>query len=189
MSFLQQPLLVIDTESGGLNPNEHSILSLGATTLPVRETGDFEVIIREDNVVTEAEALSVNKMSLDWINENGKTPSEAVELFESYLLANFSNQDQPIVVAGHNTWFDVAFLKRLYRLADRSYPRRLSHRLIDTSSIVQFLRYTGKITLTTGSSDEVFDYFGIEVLEKDRHTALGDAKATAHLIETLSEFV
>ena len=182
-------LLVIDTESGGLDPNHQSILSLGATTLPMKKEQEFEVIVRESQISAEPEALKVNKMSLEWIKENGKSPREAVRLFEDFLLSCFPSENEKVVIAGHNTWFDVAFLKRLYRLADSPFPRRLSHRLIDTSSIIQFLRYSGKISLKTGSSDEVFRYFDIEVQDSERHTALGDARATAKLIEKLSEFV
>ena len=188
MNEPQKNLLVIDTESGGLDPNHQSILSLGATTLPTTSAREFEVVVREEEIVAEAEALSVNKFSVDWITANGKSPREAVRLFEEFLSDCFTN-DVQVVIGGHNTWFDVAFLKRLYRLAERKFPKQLSHRLIDTSSIIQFLRYSGKISLKTGSSDEVFRYFDIEVQDSERHTALGDARATAKLIEKLSEFV
>lgn len=53
----------------------------------------------------------------------------------------------------------------------------------DTSSILYYLYLAGHIKQKAISSDEAFDYFGIKV--EGRHTAIGDAIATAKLFTKL----
>jgi DNA polymerase-3 subunit epsilon len=86
------------------------------------------------------------------------------------------------MLAGHNVAFDVAFLKRLYRLAGVSYPDFYSHRLLDTASLGLFFILSGHLPSGVAKSDELFAYFQIPFDRDRRHSALGDARATAQLI-------
>lgn len=55
--------------------------------------------------------------------------------------------------------------------------------MIDTSSILQFLYFSGKLQRNISSSDAAFEYFNIYV--KKRHSALDDCKATVQLFNKL----
>ena len=65
----------------------------------------------------------------------------------------------------------------------RSYEKTFSHRIVDTYSILRFMRDAKKIELESLTSAKAFSYFGIKV--EGRHSALGDAEATMRLYEKL----
>jgi DNA polymerase III epsilon subunit-like protein len=54
---------------------------------------------------------------------------------------------------------------------------------------LRFLTLTQRLKLSAASSTEAFAYFGIEVPKGKRHTALGDARATAQLLSKLIDVV
>ena len=76
-------------------------------------------------------------------------------------------------------------MKRLYRVAERPWPTRLSHRVIDTHSLLWFSAQNGLIPVEACSSDGAFSYFTCEPPSHLRHSALGDAIATKHLLNQL----
>jgi DNA polymerase III epsilon subunit-like protein len=185
-------LLVIDTETGGLDPKLFSILSLGASVWRDGAIEDsFEVFIAEPELKTEAEALAVNQINLDWLKSCGFPPPEAVARFHLFLDKNFGAPEarEKINLVGHNVSFDVGFLKRLYAFTDYKYGDIFSHRVLDTAGIVRFLIIAGKLPLESAGSTALFEYFKIKVEEGKRHTALGDAVATARLLNHLIDVV
>ncbi|HEX3357927.1 MAG TPA: 3'-5' exonuclease [Tepidisphaeraceae bacterium] len=185
-------LLVFDTETGGIDPQFHSILSLGAV---VWEDGsildEIEVPIAEASILATPEALAVNKINLDEHKRMGCAPADAMIRFQAFLTKNFSDSSvtNKICLAAHNADFDIGFLKRFYRLANVDYESVFSHRVIDTISIIRFLNLAKKLTLRDAGLSEAIKYFGIEVAEADRHTAKGDAKATAQVLTKLIKTV
>lgn len=178
-------LLVIDTETGGVDPLTASLLTLGAVVWDRGEIRDqIELHIKESQIVAEQEALRINQIDLRTVEAYGLEPREAVKQFEAFVDANFAPKEE-VVLAGHNISFDVGFLKRLYRLADLDYPRRFSHRTFDTASILRYLSLGSVIKITDVSSNSAFAYFNVCPPVEKRHSALADALATAHLISHL----
>ena len=183
-------MLVVDTETSGTDPDVHSILSLGAViwhddpTIP-RDT--FDIMIAEPCIVSEAEAMKVNKIDLEFLKKAGTAPRGAVSLFHNFLRKHWQ-ADEKIVLAGHCVDFDAGFIKRLFKQAGvrSEYDKLFSHRTMDTSGIGRFLVLSGKLELEP-KSDALFDFFGIDQGDM-RHTALGDALATALLLDRLIEF-
>jgi DNA polymerase-3 subunit epsilon len=180
-------LLVFDTETGGFDPHAFSLLSIGAVWIVDDHlVEEFDTLVCEPNIVAEDDALVVNGLSIEECREHGKPPNAVVSTFMDFVGIH-SRPSDPVILAGHNTWFDVAFLKRLFRLAGKPYPAQFSHRIIDTTSILQFLRFSEATGLIDGGSYDAFEYYGIKFAEGERHTALGDAKATAKLLLKLKE--
>ena len=184
-------MLVFDTETGGTDPEIHSILSLGAVVWEDGRFGaTFEVRIAEPQFVLTARAMEINKIDIVQHCKRAVAPAEAMQRFCVFLEAAFPEQlasKDKIALVGHNVNFDVGFLKRLCRLAGIPFEKWFSHRQMDTAGILRFLTLAGKLHLTGAGSTEAFEYFGIEVALEERHTALGDAKATALLLNKLLE--
>jgi DNA polymerase-3 subunit epsilon len=184
-------LLIIDTETGGTNPFLHSILSLaGVVWEEGTVKGVFEILINEgSHLVVDTEAMEINRIDLKDVRERGVSPAAAVAAFKEFLWCHFEPDERKVSVAGHNVGFDVGFLKRLYTEAGEDYDAVFSHRLLDTASVIAFLSLTDKISLTGAGSTAAFEYFGILVHARDRHTASGDALATARLLSKLVDLV
>lgn len=182
-------LLIIDTETSGLDPDLHSVLSIGAAVWFHGSIVDsIEIFVRDDSVKVQAEALRVNQIDLVWLRDHGVSPAEAVATLEAFVRRNFdfSEPGDRVGLVGHNLNFDIPFLKRLYQRVGASYQATFSHRMIDTASILGFFALSGLLPLSGASSTEAFEHFEITV--PARHTALGDAVATAQLLNKLIEF-
>ena len=180
---MQDRLLFIDTETGGLNPNKHSLLSLGMVVWENMQIIDSQELFINDGIlsVTE-EALSVNRIDLEKHKLSAISPPEAIEKIISFTGKHLPGKEK-ITLAGHNVHFDAGFLKTLFSGNNRNFDDYFSHRIVDTSSILHYLYLAGRIKQKAVSSDDAFDLFGIEA--EGRHTALGDAFATAKLFTVL----
>lgn len=185
-------LLIVDTETGGLDSQKHSILSLGAVVWDSGVSIDtFEALIVESEIVADSEAIIVNKIDLDTHRLNGITPPEAVKQFMAFLEKNFGalGERAKIDLVGHNISFDAGFIRRLFSLANIDFENCFSHRMLDTAGILRFLILAGRLPLKGAGLSEALGHFGISVPQDKRHTALGDAVATAQLLNELLKLV
>jgi len=189
---MKNRLLFIDTETGGLDAYRCSLLSIGAV---VWEDGllvaSMEIFVTEPEIQVDPESQSIHGIDLDWLRAHGLSPIEAVARIEAFIADHFDSPTGPIAVpiAGHNVAFDVSFLRRLYRLTQRDYDRVFSHRTLDTAGIVRFLNIAGILQIEGAGSTAAFEHFGIRFEDRRRHSALGDAQATALLFTKLVEAV
>jgi DNA polymerase-3 subunit epsilon len=176
-------LLFIDTETGGLDPGKHSLLSLAMVAWEDSQIIDSTEILVNDGILSvTAEALSVNRIDIEKHKQSALPPTLAMDEILSFIGKYFPGQGK-ITLAGHNVHFDAAFLNVFYSRNNKDFSKYFSHRFIDTSSILHYLYLAGKIKHRAISSDEAFALFDIKV--KGRHTALGDAIATAELFTKL----
>jgi DNA polymerase III subunit epsilon len=182
-------LLVIDTETGGTDPLAHSLLSLGAAVWSDGEVGArVELFVAEEPLAATAEALEINRIDLATHCARAVRPSEAVTAFEAFVREAFRDEfarGEKAVLVGHNIGFDVGFLKRLYRLAGADFESTFSHRTLDTAGVLRFLSLAGLRAGTAADLTAALSELGISVEEDARHTALGDATATALLLTRL----
>jgi DNA polymerase III epsilon subunit-like protein len=177
--------LVVDTETGGLDPREHSILTLGAVIWKDGGIEDtLDLMIAEPEINACPEALKINGLDLDDVRAHGLDPTTAVLTLQNFLLMN--DLRGKVQLVAHNLPFDVGFIQRLFRLAGREYP--FSHRGICTMSTALFLRLCKRHTANGASADVLFRYFGIDANRSDgHHRALDDAIGTAKLLTKLME--
>lgn len=194
MEVSMTKLLVIDTESGGLDPDTHSILSLaGVLWRDGVILMEHEVFILEDPVIVTPKALEVNRIDLVEHAKRAQTPKEAMCSFHSFVGSAFAEEfekGEPAILVGHNVGFDIGMLKRLCKFADViRFEELFSHRSLDTAGILRFLHLLGLVPESATSSTGGFAHFGIEVPTGERHTALGDARATAELLTRMMELV
>jgi DNA polymerase III subunit epsilon len=185
-------LVVFDMEMGGLDPCKHSLLSLGAVIWQDRQIIDsFEVFVREVEIVAEPAAMEVNKIDLQWLQVHGCRPAEAVRRFHDFLATHFGDLPgrEKIILAGHNLHVDLGFLRRLYGFAGLSHEQYFSHRVLDTASVLRFLHLAGRLPVASAGFGDALTHFGIEPGLSVRHTALGDAMLTAHLLNKLFDVI
>jgi DNA polymerase III epsilon subunit-like protein len=172
------PIVVVDLETSGLNPFKHDVLALAL--VPLNIALDPCVIYVRPLEICWSEYAQTNfaKFSTEW-DQKAVSPVDAYELIERYLAKTFAGQVATIV--GHNVGFDVAFLKKLAFLSGRDELSGLSHRVIDTHTLLYRLAVAGRIPANAVSSTGAFEHFGINIQDELRHTALGDAVATREL--------
>ena len=179
-------LLFVDTETGGLDPETSSLLSIG---MVVWDDGSVvaqkEILISHDNIVISPNALKVNKINLLEHIERAINSRDALK-----EMLDFCHQylgEPPWIAAGHNIYFDVTFLRHFFKENHEKWHTYFSHRSLDTSSILRFLSLSGVLQSEIVSSDEAFNYFDIQI--ENRHTALGDVIGTAKLFNRLIDLV
>jgi DNA polymerase-3 subunit epsilon len=177
-------LVWIDTETGGLDPSVHSLLTLA---MVVQSTpGNQEVLhlgFQHSSYVVDAEAMAVNKLDLVRHHASARPPDLAVALIEAFLDRQAPHGQ--VMLAGHNVGFDIAFLMRYLRLHGPHLVSRFSHRIVDTMSLATALQVAGILPKKPVGLTALLDHYGIELPPQLRHTALGDAQATADLFQAM----
>ncbi len=185
---LKHPYLFVDTETGGLDPGRHSLLSIG---LVLGDGGEvrhsLELFLRHDTYVVDGGGMKVNRIDLAKHHGEAMDGGTLMAVLDVFLDQFFPCKKEPIFLVGHNVAFDRDFLQAFWKQMGRDFEPRFSHRLIDTHSLAAGLRDAGRLPVESLSSTALFAHFGIEVAEEKRHTALGDALATFELYWKLVE--
>jgi len=176
-------ILFIDTETGGIQPGKNSLLSLALVVWKESKiTASTEILINDGVLDVTEKALEINGIDLEEHKKKALPPAEALKRFDDFINQHFP-PDEKIVLGGHNITFDVNFLNAFLAANNYNYHQRFSHRFVDTATILFYLYLTGKLKKKLTASQDAFDFFGISV--DGRHTALGDAIATARLFSSL----
>lgn len=178
-------ILFIDTETGGLDPMNHSLLSVA---FAIWDNGEIieakEFLINDGILNVTPKALEINGIDIIEHSRIALKPKSAILEIKNYLNRNFGN-DEKIILCGHNILFDINFFKNFWNKNEGNYNNRFSHRYVDTASILFFLTVVNKLPENSNSSQNAFDLFGISI--NKRHSALGDVLGTAELFNRLIE--
>ena len=180
-------MISIDVETGGLDPKESALLSIGAVDMidPTR-TYYIEMRAREGGSVDER-ALKVNGFTVEETQDPAKfTEEKAMHNFIGWVN-NCAGQK---ILLGHNAAFDLSFIKESCKRYDIKSP--FQHRVIDLHSVYYYeeLRQKGfvyedvsrKISLNY-ILKELFD-----AKEPNPHNALTGAKCNAEVMHALAGF-
>lgn len=177
-------LVVIDVETSGANPFIHEILAIGFSPID-KNIPSKTIFIRHEKIEWSNYAREIfSNYAIDW-EEQAVAPVTACEEIKKYLSKYF--QGQQVTPVGHNIGFDLSFLKKLAFQSNQENIAGISHRAVDTHTLLYFLALEENIPATATTSDGAFQYFGIKIKKKERHTAMGDAKATAELLKHVLE--
>lgn len=189
--FERYPILVLDTETGGLSPKEHSLLTLaGIAWSPDKQPAPlFSFYVREPQISTTQEAMKLNRVDLRKVDEEGLSPKEAVEAIRYALDQHYGPSREKVMLCGHNIEFDKGFIRRLYRMAGATFKDDFSNRTLDTIAIFQFFMAAGLVPPGKATGDRMFASMGIPIPDAHRHTALGDAWATALSLSRMAQSV
>lgn len=171
---------MLDTETGGLDPSRHPILTIGAVAWQDGEIGEsVEWKLYAPEQFCDPKALEVNGIDIEVHNREAIRPDEAAQAMLRF--GRRYSDGTRIRLAGHNiVAFDAGFLRALYGPAD--YWRYFSHRPVDTMQLLPFLWLAGQ-GQDIGKLSEACAAFGVKLT--GAHTALGDALATARLLTAM----
>lgn len=166
-----QPIIFLDTETGGNDPACHPLLTLGLVTLTDEGvTRPLHLRVKHAEYTVQASAMAVNGINLVEHDALAQPPAEVAERLRAYAA-----EVGRVLLGGHNFGFDLGFLRPL--LPDRSRVFRRGH--VDTKVVAQYLIHAGKLPKKAGTTlHGLKGHFGIESPE---HDALEDASATAQV--------
>ncbi len=168
-------LLVIDTETGGLNPETDALLAVGLVDWQEGEVlRTEEILVDPEGLVCGARAMEVNGIDLDAHLAYSIPRAEAAQRIQAFCRP----MGRPWM-AGHNVQFDIGFVRRLFDAT--TLRTTFSHRVIDTLQVLAYLGHVGVIPDGIGKLDQAMGHFGIAMPANKRHTALADALATAQV--------
>lgn len=160
--------VVLDTETTGLDTRRDRVVQIGAVELHGRRLGDGEF----HTLVDPGMPIPPAATTIHGLGDADVAAAPGFADIAPGLAAFIAGR----VVIGHNTGFDLAMLAAEHRRAglDWTEPRSLDLRL---------LSQVCEPRLPDHSIEALATWLGVEVT--DRHTALGDARATALLFIAL----
>jgi len=161
--------VVIDSETTSLDPAKARIVEIAAVRLVagrVDTAHAFRRLVRPD------EPIPAAAVAIHHIDDGKVADAPAFEQVWPELLAFMGET----VLIGHSLGFDLAVLKRECQRAETPFRplRTLDIRLL--AQVVQ-------PNLASFTLEGLSSWLGVEI--KERHSALGDAVATAHIFSAL----
>lgn len=145
-------MIVVDVETSGLDPRKHGILSIGAVY--GRSLFYHEAALLETQEVDHT-ALSVNGVAAPY---DGPPIRKAMKSFYTWV-GEVPKEDR--VMAGHNPFFDAAFLKA----ADSQWP--FHFRMIDLHSLA-YMKFKESLSL-----NQILERLGLPPEPNPHHALVG----------------
>lgn len=201
--------VIIDTETGGLDPRRDALLQVGAVAFGIEttdthaeglssrlvEVDSFTVEICPDvNLSVCARALAVSHTPITEVwNPAKETEPRAYEQFVDWLAKQFPEGDFAGKLWAHNARFDAGFLTALFErteidacVAFPEWRLRRAENWNCTRSLASALIGTGRLPRVSRSLTGLAEHFGIETARDQMgHDALGGARLTLEVMNHL----
>lgn len=181
-------LVVIDTETSGVNPVVHNVWEIALVPLDdLKPTFHSYVSMPEETKFGSTAVPFFEANSHKW-ERHRISPEAAMISLERYLKESFS---EDVMLVGWNVGFDVMMLKKLAYLCGGANDREgsqitgIGYRSIDLHSMLWMLVDLGIVPPSVCSSSTAFKHFGVEPPDNERHTAAGDAFAARGLFKAM----
>jgi DNA polymerase-3 subunit epsilon len=173
-----QRYVVLDLETTGLDPEKDRVVSIGALRVVdgrVRLGDVFSELVNPGRDIP-TESIKVHGIMPGQIEE----ARLAWEVFEDFL--GFIGRD---ILVAHYACFDLYFLNKVMRA---QYGFRMQNLVLDTvlmcrTALIQPDPYGVRLGAQRCGLDALIERYRLHV--PDRHTALGDALATAFVFQRL----
>lgn len=176
-------IVVVDTETSGPNPFVHDLLALAMVPLD-RSRRELTLHVSRRGAVNWNNFAKQNFQNFRTVwTQYAVDVRAAFEQVQEYLNGLSFSGD--IVFAGHNVSFDRAFLQKLAYLSGHDFFSGVTHRTLDTHTMLYERVLTGDLPESCLTSSGAFEFFGVTPERNNRHTAIGDALATRDLLELL----
>ena len=177
-------MIIVDVEASGIDPNKHSILSVGAIDFEHPEIQFYSECRVWDGAHISDEALAVNGFTKEDITNKSKEGEDV--LIMAFL--NWVKDREEHTIAGQNPSFDRDFLHAAAARAKINWP--LAHGTIDLHSVCYAHMIFNKVTPPVAqkrsdlNSTRIQEYVGIPE-EPHPHNALNGAKVAAEALSRL----
>ena len=174
--------VVVDVETGGLNPQTDALLEIAAVMLSMDESG---VLSRAETFtchvapfeggILDPKALEINHIDPYHPFRFAKSEADALEMIFSPIIARIKeHRCHRAVLVGHNAWFDLAFIKAVVARVRLKHSPFHQFTTLDTATL-SALAY-GETVLSKALAKAGFEFNAAEA-----HSAIYDAEKTADL--------
>jgi DNA polymerase III epsilon subunit-like protein len=157
--------LVIDCETGGFNPNINGLCSVSIKVFNTDEKVKTWYIKPINGYIYEEEALKINNLSLEWLNENGISLRQFAKEFRLYLLSmSCKYKTDKFNLLGHNVTFDIGFIKHVFSIYQNDNPFKgdktalLHYHFKDTMILSEYFKDIGLLEVDSVSLSNVYKY-------------------------------
>jgi len=175
--------VVVDVETGGLDPKVHALLEIAAAPLTLNAEGKLSVlglhqfhILPDPQCLIDPSSLKINKINLEEHQTYALPEALALrKLFGLIRTAMKAHGCQRSILVGHNAAFDLSFMKAG---AERQHLKRSPFHpfcVIDTVGLSALVY--GQTTLQTACETA-----GIPFNKEEAHRAQYDTEKTAALL-------
>lgn len=183
--------ICFDCETTGLEQN-CNLLTLCLIILDsnLNQIDMLNISLKQKAYIVFPEALVINKIDLIEHHNNSTT------LIESRIkLFNFLNLNKTffnLIPIGHNLKFDIDFIKKSGLLTELEYNNYISCNFIDTITIAQFLKLSGKLhpkqSISLVNLCNI-DKLNLKIDKTQEHSAEYDTKMTISLLKSFVDLI
>lgn len=183
--------ICFDCETTGLEQN-CNLLTLCLIILDsnLNQIDMLNISLKQKVYTVFPEALVINKINLIEHHNNSTT------LIESRIkLFNFLNLNKTffnLIPIGHNLKFDIDFIKKSGLLTELEYNNYISCNFIDTITIAQFLKLSGKLhpkqSISLVNLCKI-DKLNLKIDKTQEHSAEYDTKMTISLLKSFVDLI
>ena len=188
---LNNTLFVLDTETGGLDPNSASLMQIAGVVLHDGEVAyEYQSLVKSHDGVYKCNdfARKLHGITDEEIEAKGKYPEEII--YDLKLIQENLFDGEPMTIIAHNAAFDISFLKQMFVDAGLEmqstisnnpfdYNNMFSRNAIDTATMALVLRLQGRLDFDRCSLDNILKFYNIGIDNNVRHSAIYDARQTA----------
>ena len=178
--------LVYDTETGGLNPEDSSLLTayFAVVDANFEIVDDLGLILKSSPYLVNAGALKVNNIDLVKHDAEAISLEEGESLLLDLIKAHGGFGKKALTPVGHNVSFDDDFIFT-HLIPKKEFQKYVSYHKLDTISIANFLKLRGLIPSDQKISlGNLAEFLGIKV--KNAHDAKGDVFMTIAVLKAFS---
>jgi ribonuclease T len=173
--------VVVDVETGGLDPRKHALLEIGITFILMNEDGKFktgesffEHILPFEGAELDPASLAFNQIDPYQPLRFAVNEKEALEkIFHTIRKELKRTQCQRAVLVGHNAWFDLLFLNEAVKRTALKSPFH-AFTCFDTATLSGVFYGQTVLAKAAEIAHIAFD-------PQEAHSAVYDAQKTAEL--------
>lgn len=188
---INETLFVLDTETGGIDPQKASLMEIAGIVLK-----NGKVVCKYSSLVKSPTgeyfcndfARRLHGIQNEQIEQYGKLPTEIISDLKNIKDKFFNGE--PMTIVAHNAAFDISFVKHMFAQngqelsslpngSELNYDKIFSRNAIDTATMALVLRLQNKLPFDRCSLDNILKFYNLNDNQSSRHSALSDAEQTA----------